>query len=522
MAEIPNIDIEAPSRVSAGEYRQRIERLLEWIRAETPPFIQDSETAKADRLKSGEADFFWFCKTYFPHYFTHEFAEMHRQVIPILGEPGLKVISWPRGFAKTVIITQFYPLWKALHKKIHFALIIGKSKDDAKDLLLPIKLECEANERLKQDFGELVGSNWEDNDFTLKMGPRFLGVGRGQQIRGRRWRQYRPDYIDLDDIEDDVLAENPKRVKQLLRWFFESVIPAAYKRATIVWSGTLLAKKSALARLLDPQADLTGEGIPIEAVRMKFAATQADGSSAWPEYWPIYALEAKRRQMGTAAYMKEFECRVSDEESLFQREWFRNFEKRPEKPVVVIYNDPAISRTPKSSMQATVAMGVDLKTMDYYVLHARLRRESYDRMLDGVFDLYFDLGRSYTVLCVAFEANGFQVVLESVYEEKCRKRKIRLPLRKVIHTDDKDIRVQGLVPIAEGGHIWVQRGHSDQNLLLDQFEFYGQMEKDGPDACEAAVKLLKGISTRYEYESVGRRMGLKQEEEEYAHSRFSW
>lgn len=510
--------------MTTAQWRRRIEELVEKIRAETPAFADDSEEAKAARRAKAAKDFFFFAETYLPHYYTYPSAPMHRITIKALGTPGLKAFSLPRDFGKTLNMTQAYPLWKALNKTIHFAVIIGKSKDDAVDLLLPVKLECEANERLRQDYGELRGSRWEFNDFTLKTGIRFLGLGRGQQIRGRRWRQYRPDYIVADDIEDEVLARNPKRVKELLQWFLSTVVPAADKNGTIVWVGTLLAKKSALAQLLDPQADLTGEGVPIDATRMQFSATRKDGKAAWPERWPLYALEARRLQMGTPAYMKEFEGKISDAGSLFQREWFRDYTSLPRGLIIVIINDPAVGRRPENCYQATIALGLDREKMDYYVLHARLRREPIRTMLERQFDLYIEYNRNYMVLYVGFEANGFQVVLHDVWETLIQERKIRPPVKEIYNRVSKEIRVEGLVPLAEGGHIYVRRGHSDQNLLLDQLEFWGQMEKDGPDVLEMAVSLLKGVQTRFDYESVGRRsMAFAHEDDEgYGYRRHVW
>ncbi len=75
--------------------------------------------------------------------------------------------------------------------------------------------------------------------------------GAGQQIRGIKHGSYRPDLVVLDDLENDKLAINPKRVKFLLRWILGTVYPGISRDGGLMIIGTIIDRRSALATMLN-------------------------------------------------------------------------------------------------------------------------------------------------------------------------------------------------------------------------------------------------------------------------------
>ncbi|MDN4015266.1 hypothetical protein QX233_22720, partial [Chryseobacterium gambrini] len=68
------------------------------------------------------------------------------------------------------------------------------------------------------DFGEQYNfGSWEDGDFTTKEGIRFLAFGRDQSPRGARENEKRPNYGVVDDVDDDDIVHNPKRVDKVVK-----------------------------------------------------------------------------------------------------------------------------------------------------------------------------------------------------------------------------------------------------------------------------------------------------------------
>jgi predicted phage terminase large subunit-like protein len=67
----------------------------------------------------------------------------------------------------------------------------------------------------------------------------------------------------------------------------------------------------------------------------------------------------------------------------------------------------------------------------------------------------------------------------------------------VTHRIAKETRVAGLSPLLERGKIRFIRGHSDQELLVEQLLFFPSrtLHDDGPDALEGAVTLTQKVPT---------------------------
>lgn len=95
-------------------------------------------------------------------------------------------------------------------------VLVGKSEDNANTLLADVQAELQYNQRYINDFGEQYNSgSWEEGEFVTKDGTAFFARGRGQSPRGLRYRSHRPDYIVIDDLDDDELCENPAACRGL-------------------------------------------------------------------------------------------------------------------------------------------------------------------------------------------------------------------------------------------------------------------------------------------------------------------
>jgi predicted phage terminase large subunit-like protein len=72
-----------------------------------------------------------------------------------------------------------------------------------------------------------------------------------------------------------------------------------------------------------------------------------------------------------------------------------------------------------------------------------------------------------------------------------------LPVKGVTHRIAKETRVAGLSPLMERGKIRFIRGHSDQELLVEQLLYFPSktLHDDGPDALAAAVALTECMPT---------------------------
>jgi len=294
----------ATGRVTKKEFEKKIEQLRLIIRESTKPFPDDSPKARVMRKKRSRRDELYFGKMYFPHYFTKKFAKLHRELLKMCRLKGNKAAAAPRGFGKSTICSFLHPIHQGIFEFIHFYVLISSSKENASEFLIPIKLEFEENERLRNDFGNQVNFGfWSDNNFVLKNGVRYLGIGAGQKIRGRHHRQYRPDLIIIEDIEDEDIVKKPRRIKKIVDWIKRAVLPSMAKNGSFIFFATLLSRNSVLAQVMEfPQ------------IKSRIFKAIEKGKSTWSDMWSITALMKKKNIIGSIAFNQEFQQQHRDDE----------------------------------------------------------------------------------------------------------------------------------------------------------------------------------------------------------------
>lgn len=60
----------------------------------------------------------------------------------------------------------------------------------------------------------------------LSNGCKIEALGAGKKIRGRRHKQWRPDLILCDDLENDENVNTPEQRRKLRNWFYKAVSKA--------------------------------------------------------------------------------------------------------------------------------------------------------------------------------------------------------------------------------------------------------------------------------------------------------
>lgn len=124
------------------------------------------------------------------------------------------------------------------------------SSEQAEGFLDNIRVEFEENTAILEDFGSLAGSVWRSNVLVTKTNIKIEAIGSGKKIRGRKHRNWRPDLIILDDVENDENVRTPEQRKKLKDWFDKAVSKSGDDYTDIVYIGTLLHYDSLLAKTL--------------------------------------------------------------------------------------------------------------------------------------------------------------------------------------------------------------------------------------------------------------------------------
>ena len=481
-------------KLTKTEFRQRADKILTRLSLEVTPFWEDGEDQQKQRLEKAATDPLYFCRTYLPHYFSHAPALFHYELVEMLEKRDGQVVTpmvvaAPREFAKTTVCTFGYVLQQICFGRRRFILIGSDTEDLASDITGYLYLELLYNERLHQDFGELVKGNKPVDDFVTLNDIRVKARGRGQRLRGLKHKQCRPDLVILDDLENDTNVRNPELVESILDWVKSAVYPSLDAGGTLMIIGTILRWRSALHLML------TSPDEPYcHFQRRIYRALSEDGTSLWEARHPVARLKLQKQLMGTAAFNREKMNEPAPDSGFFQEEWIHYYHPdslKDRKLVVVGFFDPSLETGAGSDYKAFVTLGWDRQEMVFYVMDAVIQKTTLEQVMRTICNRYQQFGHQ----LVGVEDNLFQRLLLKEFDRLGAERGQVLPLKGVTHRIAKETRVASLSPLLERGKIRFIRGHSDQELLVEQLLYFPSrtLHDDGPDALEGAVGLARNL-----------------------------
>ena len=208
------------------KYKEAQERWIQHchdIERSTAKIPKGTEQERKDRIARARKDYRYFVRTYFPHLATTECADFQVDAAVYMRdhENARGLFEWARGHAKSTHISLWQPLWLKIQPNAQplIMILVSKSQEAARRLLGDLQAELESNDLYNADFGNQRGAGiWTNGEFTTATGDLFIALGRGQSPRGIKKRGLRPNYIAVDDIDDDELVRNPRRVGEAVDW----------------------------------------------------------------------------------------------------------------------------------------------------------------------------------------------------------------------------------------------------------------------------------------------------------------
>lgn len=500
------------------------------------------------RQRLGAIDMEFFGRAYFPHYFSRPSPEFHKELDAIWQQGVLKgqfpitpvkikeisrmngtkrVAAAPRGHAKSTTLTFKGTMHAIVYGYKHYPIIISDSSEQAEGFLDNIRVEFEENEFLKEDFGDLTGKVWRSNVLITSTNIKVEAIGSGKKIRGRKHRNWRPDLIVLDDIENDENVRTPEQRSKLENWFLKAVSKAGDDYTDIVYIGTLLHYDSLLAKTLknpgykaikykavisfskaddlwekweDIYTDLSNDNHEEDA-KAYFKANReemlAGTQVLWEEKLSYYDLMVMRVTEGEASFNSEEQNEpINPEDCIFNKEWFEFYNEAE-----VDFNsrdfqffgfvDPSLGKTKHSDFSAIITMAKHKVSGYMYVMDADIERRHPDKIIEDVLEkerwLRRDFGRGYKKF--GAETVQFQWFLKEELAKASAKAGLYLPIEEVPQVSDKTMRVQTLQPDVKNHYIKFNKRHK---LLLEQMEHFPMgAHDDGPDALEGCRTIAK-------------------------------
>lgn len=502
------------------------------------------------RRKLGAIDMEFFGRAYFPHYFSRPSPEFHRELDAIWQQgvlkgrypltpadtkaisrlPGVRrAVAAPRGHAKSTNLTFKGTMHSTLYGYKHYPIIISDSSEQAEGFLDNIRVEFEENTAILEDFGPLAGSVWRSNVLVTKTNIKIEAIGSGKKIRGRKHRNWRPDLIILDDVENDENVRTPEQRSKLKNWFDKAVSKSGDDYTDIVYIGTLLHYDSLLAKTLTNPAyrsikykaviqfsqaddlwqqwesiftDLSNDDREADALAFFQAhkAAMLEGTHVlWEEKLSYYDLMVMRVSEGEASFNSEEQNEpINPDDCLFMEEWFEYYNEAEinfRDPVFDFFGfiDPSLGKTKRSDFSAIVTLAKHKGSGYMYVVDADIERRHPDRIIADVLAkerwLRASFGHGYRKL--GAETNQFQWFLKEELAKASAKAGLYLPIEEVQQTSDKVMRIQTLQPDVKNKYIKFNRRH--KRLLEQLTQFPMGAHDDGPDALEGARSIAKRV-----------------------------
>ncbi|MCX6741374.1 MAG: hypothetical protein NTY61_03185 [Candidatus Parcubacteria bacterium] len=289
--------------------------------------IEDEEFRRETTAKS----LFWFMRCYLPRHSWIGTADFQKEIMAILEQdvPGITALCAFREAGKSSML-RAYIIQQIVTGNKKFVLIGSKTERQAQDHLKSIKREFEdqSNKLLQNDLGPFreESDEWGKSIVLPRYDARILAISVEQSVRGAHYRQYRPQLIVLDDIEDLTSLKSKEATDKIQDWLERDVIPAGAQDARIIIVSNIVADDSIMTRLRTDIEDGRRDGI-----FHKYPLVDEDGKIAWPEKFPTpESLEREKRRHTDLAWSQEFLLlSISASEPVIKKDWLRFYRLPP-------------------------------------------------------------------------------------------------------------------------------------------------------------------------------------------------
>ena len=404
-----------------------------------------------------------------------------------------------RGAAKTTYAEETVILAAALHE-CNNVLLIGASYDRACERIETIKNEIDTNEDLERLFGDLKSAHsWATDKIVLSNGVVIQARGAGQSLRGTKHFTQRPDFVIIDDLEDEESVRTPEARNQMLRWLYKTLLPALTRDARVRFIGNRLDPDAVIVKIANAP-EWKHYRFPIMYKDMKSGEDVATWADAFPLSW-IYREREKYQRLGlfedwNQEYMVEAD---TPEARIFRPQHFVGIVKPRIRTWEATWAmvDPARSIGKRS---ATTAIPVWSWVNNRLVL--------WDCPIgqwlpDEIINRMFAIDQEYQPVAIGVEEDALnQFILQPLRQEMSKRSQV-LPLRamsakRFTQGRGKEDFIKSLQPFFAAGEVEFTKSMPD---LEAQFRSFPKGQIDGPNALAYALKMRPGAMM---YDEFGR------------------
>jgi predicted phage terminase large subunit-like protein len=318
----------------------------------------------------------------------------------------------------------------------------------------------------------------------------------GQNVRGLRVKNLRPNYIVPDDIETKDTIKNERRQNEVVTWILQDLIP------TMDGDIRRFVQSNNAAYPIMIQKKLQEKNPKWKVHHIK-AYDPVTYEPRWKAKYPRYYYKELEAEIGILAALSEYNNEPHVEGKIFKNEqiqWCKipnlnHFEH------IVAHWDVAYAGTPTADYNAVKIWG--LKNRNYYLIDCFVKKTKMRAAIEYMADYQKNMPES-AIVHWQFEAQFWNDEVQRTIQEVQDDFKMSLNLEKVPNTKAKKYdRILTMQPTYQNGRVWYNqklKSHNDTQVGLAQLfgiEPGYNGHDDSPDADEACFDVLsKHIYTK--------------------------
>ncbi len=372
-----------------------------------------------------------FCSTFLAENFYSPFTSLHDKIINKMDTNKQKskvVIAATRGLGKTTLC-RGRAAKAILYAESKFLIYLSTSATHAEQQTENLKKDLLYSPLVRNIFGNVktsyqsdVDESWSKKTWMASVGvpcecnktpigrciycgtngdmhfTLVLPRGDGQQMRGLVWKaptgeNIRPDFVIVDDLEDDLTIENEEIRRKRKLWFFgavRQVFPKYVKDWKFIYIDTVKHEDALIVDLLN-SPDWESEQLSICGDDLKSLAPDFMSDKEIKEEYEEY-----RRQGLLDVFAREIMSQpISKEDAIFKQDMFKSYKEDDEdfiKNILpnlenVVIVDPAKTAKRHSAETGFIVWGVSLTGNALYLRYAAGEKLHPDAVEDRAIEL---------------------------------------------------------------------------------------------------------------------------------------
>lgn len=404
-----------------------------------------------------------------------------------------KLLLIPRGHLKTAIVTKGFAIQSLLRDPDIRILIANQVWDKAREMLYEIKQLLTEKTDLPKLFGDFISERWREDDIVIRQRRKALAaptIGTSGVEAELTSSHY--DLILLDDLQGEKNFQSPEQREKVKR-YYRSMIDLIEPGGTIIVIGTRWHLDDVYQYIIDNEKEYydvevrkvieNGKIIFPKKFQLQFDVSRKDWVPVnfhCEDY--INYLKKKPSEEFSSQYMND---PIDSQNQIFKKDYFKYYDRRPERLFVSMTIDPAISEKQSADYFSINVSGMD-EHYKIYVMDTVKGHWKVAESIDNIFTTY----QKWRPSVVGLETVAYQKALKSWLEEKQRERGVYFPITELKRNtnESKEFRIKALEPFYRDGLVY----HASWMKSLEEelLQFPKGKHDDEIDALASQLSLL--------------------------------